>query len=111
MEEKRPTRTVPALGKLALKKVAVQRPNASVAPTPAAPVTPGNAPAPAAGPGNLVRRAVVVEPDDAVRNAIAATLPRDRFQTSAFPDADQAYEHIGQNGADLVIVGDRKSVV
>jgi DNA-binding response OmpR family regulator len=99
VEAKQKTSTVPALGKLALKKVAVARPGAPQKASPAA-TTPE--PSPAAG---LVRRAVVAEQDEGVRNAVAATLPRDRFQVWTYGDGDSAYDHIGQHGADVVILG------
>lgn len=98
METKAPTRTVPAgLAKVALKKVAVPKPGA---PAPAQP-----APPPQAASQTIVRRALVAEADDGVRNAIVATLPRDRFQVWAYSDGDQAYDHIMQHGVDLVILG------
>ncbi len=85
MEQKGPSGTVPQLGRIALKRVAV--PRAQVAP-----------PQP-------TRNALVAEPDKAVRKAVAAHLPRDRFQTWTFEDADSAYDHFGQNAVDLVILG------
>jgi DNA-binding response OmpR family regulator len=99
VEAKPKTSTVPALGKLALKKVAVARPGAGAKPTPAAGAT-GSGPA-----AGLVRRALVAEQDEGVRNAVAATLPRDRFQVWTYGDGDSAYDHIGQHGADLVLLG------
>lgn len=99
MEAKPKTTTVPTLGKLALKKVAVARPET---PQKASPAAATQEPPPAAG---LVRRVVVAEQDEGVRDAITATLPRDRFQLSAFGDGDTAYDHISQHGADVVILG------
>jgi DNA-binding response OmpR family regulator len=93
VEARKPTRTVPALGKLALKKVAVPSRSA------AAPGRPTTAPL---GPA---RRAVVAEADKAVREAIVATLPKDRFEVHAFADGDSAHEHISLHGADVVVLG------
>lgn len=93
MEARKPTRTVPALGKLALKKVAVQS---------RAPSAPGR---PTTAPLGPVRRAVVAEADKAVREAVAAILPKDRFEVHAFADGDSAYEHISLHGADVVVLG------
>ncbi|MSP73202.1 MAG: response regulator [Myxococcales bacterium] len=83
METKKPTGTLPTLGKVALKKIAA--PAVTSAPV-------------------LVRRVVVAEADDIVRNALLASLPRDRFQIFAFADGDAAFEHIGQSGADVVVL-------
>ena len=95
MESKQPIRTVPALAKLALKKVAVARPGA----------TPASAPASAPAVQAIMRRVLVAEQDEGVRNAVVASLPRDRFQIWAYGDGDSAYDHFGQHGADLIILG------
>lgn len=114
METKSPTRTVPALGKLALKKVAVSRPTPATpassgamtaARTPAAAPGPAVAQTPAGPPPGGLRRALIAEQDEGVRNAVAAVLPKDRFQVWAYGDGDSAYDHIMQHGADLVILG------
>lgn len=97
METKQPIRTVPTLAKVALKKVAVSRPGGP-------PVVPTSAPA-APAVQLVVRRVLVAEQDEGVRNAVAATLPRDRFQVWTYGDGDSAYDHIGQHGADLVLLG------
>jgi DNA-binding response OmpR family regulator len=94
VEARKPTRTVPALGKLALKKVAAPSSRSAPAPGRAAPA--------ALGP---VRRAVVAEADKAVREAVVASLPKDRFEVYAFSDGDSAYEHITLQGADVVVLG------
>ncbi len=86
MEPKQPTRPVPALGRLALKRVAVAAPQA-------------------AQPAVVVRRALVGEGDEGVRNAVIAHLPRERFQVWAYPDGDSAYDHVQAHGADVVILG------
>jgi DNA-binding response OmpR family regulator len=99
VEAKPKTSTVPALGKLALKKVAVARTGTPQKPVPAAVAS---EPGPAAA---FIRRAVVAEQDEGVRTAVAATLPRDRFQVWTYGDGDSAYDHIGQHGADVVLLG------
>jgi DNA-binding response OmpR family regulator len=88
MESKQPARPVPALGRLALKRVAVA----------AAPPAVEAAPA-------IVRRVLVAEADDGVRNAVIAHLPRERFQVWAYPDGDSAFDHVQAHGADVVILG------
>jgi DNA-binding response OmpR family regulator len=85
METRAPTRTQPALGRLALKRVVVA--------------------APSPPPAVSVRRALVVEGDRAVRDAICATLPRERFEVHAFADGDAAYEHGMLHGVDVAIIG------
>jgi DNA-binding response OmpR family regulator len=103
METKSPTRTVPTLAKVALKKVAVARPGAPAA-APSG-VQAAVAPRPGTEPQTIVRRVLVAEQDEGVRNAVAASLPRDRFQVWTYGDGDSAYDHLGQHGADLVILG------
>jgi DNA-binding response OmpR family regulator len=85
METRAPTRTQPALGRLALKRVVVA--------------------APSPPPAVSERRALVVEGDRAVRDAICATLPRERFEVHAFADGDAAYEHGTLHGVDVAIIG------
>lgn len=85
MEAKGPSGTVPRLGRIALKRVAIPIAQAATA--------------------QPLRNAVVAEADKAVRKAVAAHLPRDRFQTLVFEDGDAAFDHIGQNAVDLVILG------
>jgi DNA-binding response OmpR family regulator len=86
METKQPPRPVPALGRLALKRVAVAASPAAAAPA-------------------VVRRVLVAEADEGVRNAVGACLPSERFQVFAHPDGDAAYDHFAAHGADIVILG------
>jgi DNA-binding response OmpR family regulator len=88
VEPKTPTRPTPALGRVALKKKAVSIPAA-----------------PAPEPAVVLRRVLVGEADEGVRNAVAASLPRDRFQVWAYGDGDSAYDHFQAHGADIVILG------
>ncbi len=85
MEAKEPTSTVPALGRLKLKRVAVRK-------------TPEPAP--------VVRRtAIVAAHSDAVRRAVVGLLPKDRFEVSSFTDSDGAYDAFSQGSADLCVIG------
>ena len=90
MEKKGPVGTVPALGRIALKRVAVLK--GAAPPTPAAPPV-------------IRRRALIAERDKAVRAAVVGLLPGERFEILSFEDADPAYDEFGSNGADLIILG------
>ncbi|MCA9538898.1 MAG: DnaJ domain-containing protein [Myxococcales bacterium] len=92
MENKRVSGGVPQLGRIQLKRVRVERTSApnEAAPPPAMP---------------LRRRAMVVESDQPVRDAVAACLPDDVFETYVFSDADEALENFEEHGAALAIIG------
>lgn len=105
MEQKPPAGTVPALGRLKLKRVAV----------PAAGKAHEDKKKPArvvAAPETVVdlvpmvrRAAMVVAHNDNVRKAVIALLPKERFEVTGVENGDQAYDHYTQNGTELAIIG------
>lgn len=144
MERKRRSGSVPQLGRVALKRVAV--PIGSTGAPPAAPVRPTPPPDPEATtaeppdareaalleavlesgfmqevevaerrtsrrpepeppPPPVLRRALVVEADRPVREAVCACLPPDVFETEAFAEPEAALEAFTARGAALCVIG------
>lgn len=119
MERKRRSGSVPALGRIALKRVAM--PIESQAPAPGETTgSPATVNSPAAhadtdppvegarsaneAPASL-RRALVIESDGPVREAVAACLPDEVFATETFERGEFALEAFGRGGAALAIIG------
>ncbi len=97
MEQKPPAGTVPALGRLKLKRVAV--------PIAAKKEKRGTAP-PLADEPPLVRRdALVVAHNENVRKAVVALLPLGRFDVTPCEDGDKGHDHYTQSGTELAIIG------
>ncbi len=141
MERKRRSGSVPQLGRVALKRVAV--PIGSTGAPPAAPVerdppadaesTAPQSPAareaalleavlesgfmqevevrqhtsrrPEPEPAPVLRRALVVEADRPVREAVVRCLPDEVFETEAFAEPEAALEAFNARGAALCIIG------
>lgn len=146
MERKRRSGSIPALGRIALKKVAV--PVGSTGAPPASPVGASSAPPiatmepstppddadareaallaavlesgfmgkleveqrrtsrrPEPEPPPVLRRALVVEADAPVREAVCACLPTEVFEVEAFDEPEAALEAFGARGAALAIIG------
>lgn len=145
MENKRRSGSVPQLGRVALKRVAV--PVGSTGAPPVGPVATTEPPAAeaeatspqsptareaalieavlesgfmkqveveqrqssrrpvAVPPPPVLRRALVVEADRPVREAVVHCLPRDVFETEAFAEPEAALEAFSARGAALCIIG------
>lgn len=130
MERKRRSGSVPQLGRIALKRVPVPA-NSEFALEDTAEISdedaladlealleqvaeehqrnkqPPESPATAPEPARpaIMRRAIVVESDGPVREAVAACLPSDVFETHAFEAPDAALELFTAKGAALAIIG------
>lgn len=87
MQAKGPAQTTPSsLGRLQLKRVAVSK---------------ADGPAKPAGPR---RRVIVAAAEKAVRDAIIALMPSERFECHGFADGDSAYDHYQGTGCELAVL-------
>ncbi len=102
MEQKPPAGTVPALGRLKLKRVAVP---VGKAPDKKKQKRVEAAPEVAEVAPVIRRTAMVVAHNDNVRKAVMALLPKERFDVTGVENGDQGYEHYTQNGVELAIIG------
>lgn len=113
MERKRRSGSVPALGRIALKRVAVpvgsSAPPAgevpSTAPTAYADTDPPETRRRPSDPPAVLRRALVVEVDGPVREAVAACLTPEVFETETFEGGEAALDAFGRGGAALAVIG------
>ncbi len=108
MERKRASGSVPQLGRIALKRVAV--PIGSSAPpafaeTEPPPAPPPSSSAPPPAEEVVLRRAIVVESDGPVREAVAACLPPEVFATETFGGGEAALGALGAGEVALAIIG------
>lgn len=90
MEKKSEFGTVPALGRISLRKIVRS-----------------DRPQRRAPPDELLsrRRVLIAEHDDAVREAMVRLLPDEYFYTQAFADGDAAFAYAQQNDIDLALLG------